>query len=97
MNKQQLINELTLQTGFTRTTVQKVFESLTGIITNELKQGGEIRLQGFAILSRWYQTERPARNPKTGTPHTIPARFSVKLKPGKLLLEELNNTQTKNK
>ncbi|RHU30711.1 MULTISPECIES: HU family DNA-binding protein [Parabacteroides] len=97
MNKQQLINELTLQTGFTRTTVQKVFESLTGIITNELKQGGEIRLQGFAILSRWHQPERPARNPKTGTPHTIPARFSVKLKPGKQLLDELNNTQTKNK
>ncbi|WP_075557941.1 HU family DNA-binding protein [Parabacteroides timonensis] len=97
MNKQQLINTLAHKTGQTQIAVKKVIQSLTGIITDELKQGGEIRLTGFGVITRWHQAERLARNPKTGAPHMISERFSVKLKPGKELLEELNNTQTKNK
>lgn len=36
------------------------------------------------------QTQRLARNPKTGTPVMIPARTTVKFKPGKFLLEAMN-------
>lgn len=97
MNKQQLINDLALKTGQTKSTSQKMLQALMEIITDQLRCGDEIHLYGFAVISRWHQSERPARNPKTGAPHVIPERFSVKLKPGKQLLDELNNPQTKNK
>ncbi|WP_301042593.1 HU family DNA-binding protein, partial [Parabacteroides goldsteinii] len=41
------------------------------------------------------QTSRLARNPKTGTPVQIPARTTVKFKPGKFLLEAMNGTGEK--
>ncbi|WP_303228346.1 HU family DNA-binding protein, partial [Parabacteroides goldsteinii] len=34
-----------------------------------------------------------ARNPKTGTPVQIPARTTVKFKPGKFLLEAMNGSK----
>lgn len=97
MNKQQLVNDLALNTGQTKSTSKKMLQALMEIITDQLQRGEEIHLYGFAVISRWHQTERPARNPKTGAPHTISERFSVKLKPGKQLLDKLNNPQTKNK
>ncbi|WP_455638450.1 HU family DNA-binding protein [Parabacteroides sp.] len=97
MNKQELTYELALQTGLTQTKSKEVIESLLDIITEQLRQGGEIRLTGFAVLSRWHQTQRLARNPKTGEPYMVSERFSVKLKPGKQLLEEINKPTTNNK
>ena len=41
------------------------------------------------------QTERLARNPKTGTPVMIPARTTVKFKPGKYLLDAINKPEEK--
>lgn len=97
MNKQQLIDDLALKTEQTKSTSKKMLEALMDIITSQLQRGEEIHLYGFAVISRWHQTERPARNPKTGAPHTIPERFSVKLKPGKQLLEEINKPTTNNR
>lgn len=96
MNKQALINELALRTELTQIKSKKVIEALLDIVTGQLKQGEEIRLTGFAIVSRWHQTRRLARNPKTGEPYMVPERFSVKLKPGKQLLEEINKPTTNN-
>lgn len=97
MNKQELIKELALRSGHTQTLSKEMIDTLLGIITEKLKQGEEIRLTGFATLTRWHQSSRPARNPKTGYPCLIPSRYSIKLKPGQHLLNELNNITTKNK
>ncbi|WP_369696143.1 HU family DNA-binding protein [Parabacteroides gordonii] len=48
---------------------------------------GAITSQGFTL---WPQSERTGRNPQTGSPALIPARNSVKFKPGKDMLKFLN-------
>ena len=50
---------------------------------------------GFGTLSAWEQTERIGRNPKNGVAYMIRARKSVKFKPGKLLLKQLNASSSK--
>ena len=52
-------------------------------------------LLGFGTLSAWEQTERIGRNPKNGVAYMIRARKSVKFKPGKLLLKQLNVSSSK--
>ena len=64
-------------------------------LVNELaeKMGisqNEIILQGFGTFKAWEQAERTGRNPRTGISCKIPARRSVKFKPGKFLLRDLN-------
>lgn len=55
-----------------------------------LGSGEPIIIQNFGTFTLWHQTERPGRNPKNGMPYTIPARTSVKFKPGKGMLQKLN-------
>lgn len=55
-----------------------------------LGSGEPIIIQNFGSFTLWHQTERPGRNPKNGMPYTIPARTSVKFKPGKGMLQKLN-------
>ncbi|MCD8135944.1 MAG: HU family DNA-binding protein, partial [Parabacteroides gordonii] len=56
----------------------------------------QITLICFGTLIPRPHTSRLARNPKTGTPVQIPARTTVKFKPGKFLLEAMNGTGEKN-
>ncbi len=49
-----------------------------------------IAIVGFGTLTPRSQNTRLARNPKTGTPVQIPARTTVKFKPGKFLLQAMN-------
>ena len=77
MNKAELIEALADKTGLQKQEAKKVLDE-------------EIVLVGFGTLIPRPQTQRLARNPKTGTPVMIPARTTVKFKPGKFLLEAMN-------
>ena len=77
MNKAELIEALADKTGLQKQEAKKVLDAY-------------IVLVGFGTLIPRPQTQRLARNPKTGTPVMIPARTTVKFKPGKFLLEAMN-------
>ena len=79
MNKAELIEALADKTGLQKQEAKKVLDAYI-----------EIVLVGFGTLIPRPQTQRLARNPKTGTPVMIPARTTVKFKPGKFLLEAMN-------
>ena len=61
-------------------------ETLGEVVLDE----GYMVCQGVGTYTLWRQTERMGRNPKTGVNVLIPARNSIKFKPGKELLEMLN-------
>ena len=63
------------------------------IVTEKMSQNEEISIVGFGTLLPRPQNSRLARNPKTGTPVQIPARTTVKFKPGKFLLEAMNGSK----
>lgn len=66
---------------------------LQEVMIEELRQNGIVKLKGFGRFAPWKQTERPGRNPRTGDSCIISARISVKFKPGKELLNRLNDAE----
>ena len=79
MNKAELIEALAQRSGLQKQKAKKLLEAYVDIVT---------------LIPR-PQTERLARNPKTGTPVMIPARTTVKFKPGKYLLDAINKPEEK--
>lgn len=65
------------------------------IVTEMLSHNEEVALVGFGTLVPHPQTERLARNPQNGTPVMIPSRTTVKFRPGKFLLEAINQPEEK--
>lgn len=90
MTKTELIKKVTDDTGLPVTQVKKTVESLLLITTQTLNGGDEVRIHSFGTLHPWLQNGRMARNPKTGVAVKISPRVSVKFRPGKALLNELN-------
>lgn len=90
MNKSKLIQKMAQRTQRPQKYCQEYLETLIEIMAEELQEGNYLMIQGFGSFSRWEQTQRIGRNPRTGVNCTIPARHSVKFKPGKTLLARLN-------
>ena len=90
MNKAELIEALAQRSGLQKQKAKKLLEAYVNIVTEAMSHNEEI-----GTLIPRPQTERLARNPKTGTPVMIPARTTVKFKPGKYLLDAINKPEEK--
>ena len=55
-----------------------------------LAGGGRIEIRGFGSFSLHFRSGRVGRNPKTGTPVSLPAKYVPHFKPGKKLRERVN-------
>lgn len=90
MNKAELIDALADKTGLNKQDAKRALDAYIEIVTEQMAKKEEITLIGFGSLIPRPQSERLARNPKTGEPVMIKPRTSVKFKPGKFLLEAIN-------
>lgn len=93
MNKAELIEAIAQRAGTQKLQAKQMLEAYIDIVTETMAKNEEIVLVGFGTIFPHPQTERLARNPKTGIPVMIPARTTVKFKPGKYLLNAINNTE----
>ena len=55
-----------------------------------LAGGGRIEIRGFGSFSLRFRPARVGRNPRTGTPVSLPAKYAVYFKPGQRLRERVN-------
>lgn len=90
MNKAELIHELSSRMNISQNECGRYLNNLLDILGNELESGKGLVLQGFGTFTRWEQSARLGRNPRTGEDIPIHPRNSVKFKPGKFLLRKLN-------
>ena len=90
MNKIELARRLAKRLHISSYESITYLNALVDEIEATLESGEPIIIQNFGTFAPWHQTERPGRNPKSGTPYTIPARTSVKFKPGTRLLAKMN-------
>lgn len=90
MNKSELTKEMSVRLDLPVYKCLQILNVWQDILGDTLLTGEQVVLQGFGSFHPWEQTERPARNPRTGKACLIPHRTSVKFKPGKFLLEKLN-------
>jgi nucleoid DNA-binding protein len=90
MNKAELIDALASKTGMQKQEAKKALDAYIEIVTDQMAKKEDITLIGFGSFIPRAQTQRLARNPKTGEPVMIKPRTTVKFKPGKYLLEAIN-------
>ncbi len=90
MNKSELVEALSKDSGLTKTESEKAINSLVKIIESTLKKGNDVTLVGFGSFSVKTTAGRSGRNFKTGKTIEIPPRKSVRFKPGKNLKDSVN-------
>lgn len=72
-------------TGYSSVVVSTVINSFLSNITQQLSQGNRVQLSGFGTFELKERAPRTGRNPHTGEPVPIPARFIPSFEPGEAL------------
>lgn len=89
MNKADLINKISEDTGITKTQANAAIDSFTDAVTKTLRGGGKVTLVGFGTFLISKRKTRKGRNPKTNEEITIKARKVARFKAGKDLAAKL--------
>ena len=82
MNKTELINAIAEESGLSKVDSKKALNGFLTAVSKELKNGGKITLVGHGTYQIVEKAARKGINPKTKEPIQIPAKKSVKFKPG---------------
>lgn len=90
MNKTELSKQAADRLSISHKDMLQIINTLEDLMTEAIKGDGYLVCKGFGTFSLWQQAARPGRNPKTGEPALVPARNSLKFKPGERLLRQLN-------
>lgn len=90
MNKAELVDEISKETGLTKKDSEAALKSFIGVVSKELSKGDDVQIIGFGTFSVGERAARSGRNPKTGETIKIAASKSPKFKPGKALKDAVN-------
>lgn len=90
MTKNELVSQLAKESQMTINDSKKFLNSFLVVMTKNLKQKEEIRLLGFGNFTIKQSKARTGRNPSTGAPLEIKAKYSVKFKISKDIIESMN-------
>lgn len=89
MNKQELIEAISTETGLSKADSKRTLEAFTGIVQSQLKKGNQVRLIGFGTFSVRKRKARKGINPQTGEQIKIKARKVPHFAPGSELKNAL--------
>lgn len=89
MTKTELVKVVAGKTGFTQKDVKAVMEAVQEVVFTTLKDD-EIKLMDGITLSSVYKEATTARNPQTGEPIAVDARYAPKCKFGKAIKDAIN-------
>lgn len=89
MNKAELINKISDDSGITKTQANAALDSFVEAVTKTLKGGGKVTLVGFGTFSVSKRNARNGRNPQTGEVIKIKARKVARFKAGKELASKM--------
>ncbi len=87
MTKQQLIENLSRETGMTKRQVESVVVALTQIVGSTIKRGEKVSITGFGTFDLGKRAARRGVNPQTGSEIRIPEMPMPRFRAGKRLKE----------
>ena len=94
MTKSELIESLAKrQTQLAYKDVELAVKTILEHMTNALSNGERIESRGFGSFSLHYRPPRVGRNPKSGDPVSLPAKYVPHFKPGKQLRDRIDQTR----
>lgn len=85
MNKDQLISAVAVEADDTKKTTLKIVNALLDVVSDQLKNGEEVKLIGFGTFSTSKRAARKGINPSTGESLDIPETVVPKFTPGRSL------------
>ena len=91
MTKSELIERIAQkQSQLVHRDVELAVKAILERMAECLAGGGRIEIRGFGSFSLHFRSGRVGRNPKTGAPVSLPAKYVPHFKPGKKLRERVN-------
>ena len=92
MTKSELIEVLSRkQTQLASKDIELAVKTILEYMSSSLSNGERIEIRGFGSFSLHFRPARSGRNPKSGEPVALPAKYVPHFKPGKELRERVNN------
>jgi nucleoid DNA-binding protein len=92
LTKRDLVIQIANETGLVQSTVFDVIQRTLNHMTDALARGDSIELRNFGVLEVRLTKPRVGRNPnRPGSSFVIPARATVKFKPGKIMRQRVEN------
>lgn len=89
ITKKQLTDRIADATGYKRVVVKQVVQQFLDEVTEELARGNRLEFRDFGVFEVRTREARTARNPRTSERVTVPAKRTVKFKPGRLMRESV--------
>ncbi len=94
MTKSELIESLAKrQSQLAYKDVELAVKTILEHMANALSNGERIEIRGFGSFSLHYRPPRVGRNPKSGDPVSLPAKYVPHFKPGKQLRDRIDQTK----
>ena len=94
MTKSELIERIAQkQTQLAYRDVESAVKTIREHMAERLANGDRIEIRGFGSFSLHYRPGRVGRNPKTGTPVSLPPKYVPHFKPGKELRERIDSSR----
>ena len=90
MNKTELVAKIAEKAELKKVDAEKALKAFEDVVTEELANGGEVRLVGFGTFSVKENAAREGVNPQTKEKMPIPASKSPKFKAGKAFKDAVN-------
>ena len=91
MTKSELIERIAQrQSQLVYRDVELAVKTILEHMAECLASGGRIEIRGFGSFSLHFRSGRVGRNPKSGTPVSLPAKHVPHFKPGKKLRERVD-------
>jgi len=92
MTKSELIEVLgRKQSQLAYRDIELAVKTILEYMSASLSSGERIEIRGFGSFSLHFRPARSGRNPKSGEPVSLPAKYVPHFKPGKELRERVNN------
>ena len=93
MTKAELINEIAISTGFDKTTVSAIVESVMVNVKKSLCNGENVYLRGFGSFISKTRKAKVARNISTSTSIQVPEHKIAAFKPAAEFAQEMRNVK----
>lgn len=90
MNKTQLVEAVSADSGLSKADAQRAIESFVGTVGKMLKKGDEVAITGFGKFSVVKRAARQGVNPRTGEKVKIKASKAPKFTAGATLKQAVS-------
>ena len=88
ITKKELVEQVAQHTGADRGETRKLVQAFLDAVVQELNRGNRLEFRDFGVFEVRQRAPRMAQNPKTMEKVKVPAKRSVRFKPGRLMREQ---------